>query len=195
MIVTNADRMLELLKRADSVSIEDMAKQLNAKPEQIEKLAKYMEEESLIAITFKFTKAFLSLPKQEAKAAKQEHKPVPKDMVEHELDDIIASLQKRDIAADIYNDLLKRGKELEINHKQELYTGCLPKTCRLHELLDITKLRIMLRHFNLTKDNGLVKQMKALLKEIDMTQSRLNQQKFLPDIKAVEELRRTVNAI
>src|SRR3990170_3924636 len=65
VVETEADRLIELLKTTDEISVTNAAKRLNADPKTIEAIATLLEEEDLLKIVYKLTTPYL-IPIKEA---------------------------------------------------------------------------------------------------------------------------------
>ncbi|MBU0758053.1 MAG: hypothetical protein KKF44_08330, partial [Nanoarchaeota archaeon] len=72
MLKTNVDRIMELLKKTSSLSVASISKELKIKPDVIQKSAKFLEEEGLLKIEYKFMKPYLNLVKAGNETAKKE---------------------------------------------------------------------------------------------------------------------------
>jgi len=64
MLKTNVDRLMELLGKHKEIAVKDAAMQLRTSIKQIEKLSKFLEEEGVVEVDYKFAKAYLKLLKE-----------------------------------------------------------------------------------------------------------------------------------
>jgi hypothetical protein len=73
MVKTDADRLLQLLRERQQIPMDEAAKALDLPAKAVEGLATFLEEESLMHITYKFTRAYLNDgPSQAVEKAKKD---------------------------------------------------------------------------------------------------------------------------
>ncbi|MBI4148955.1 hypothetical protein HY491_00765 [Candidatus Woesearchaeota archaeon] len=73
MLITNVDRVLEMLRTTQKLPVKGIAAALHAEPKSIEKLAKLLEEEKKLSITYKMLEPWLVYGFQEKQ--QKEKKP------------------------------------------------------------------------------------------------------------------------
>ena len=76
MLKTNVDKILDILQQRKEVMVSELAAVLKATPENIEKIAKLLEEEKLLTIKYKMMKPYLVYGFRERKKEKGEKKPL-----------------------------------------------------------------------------------------------------------------------
>jgi len=59
MLKTNVDKLLDILKEKKEIMISDIAVMLNTTPSNVEKIAKFLEEEKLLTIKYRMMKPYL----------------------------------------------------------------------------------------------------------------------------------------
>ena len=146
MLRTNVDAMLELLKPNTPTALADISKRLGTPETIVEKIAKYLEEEGILKIHYKFVKPYLVLLKPFNKNQFEEHleldadvdvKQEPKEdsaeRIPKMVEEIESSIKKGDFLA--AGEMYMRTKKIFGNMPQSKDKGNLQK--RLHRLLDI----------------------------------------------------------
>jgi len=59
MLVTNVDRIINLLRDNRQMSVQALAKELNSSTEQVEEIGRFLEEENIVTIKYRFLKPIL----------------------------------------------------------------------------------------------------------------------------------------
>ncbi len=83
-IRTVADELLELVKKAKKISVEDAAKQLKMPVANVQALVDFLVEERVFGIEYKFTTPYIYLYKEGIKEAKGKEKSLTKGLITKE---------------------------------------------------------------------------------------------------------------
>ena len=97
MLQTNVDKILTLLKQKNNLPIDIIAQTLKTNSEQIEEIAKFLEEESILTIKYKLLTPYLSLNQTKNKPITQikskENLLSAVDLSYHDLEELVRKVK------------------------------------------------------------------------------------------------------
>ncbi len=191
MIVTNVDKLLDLINKRKKITVEEASKELKASPKQLEKIATYLMEEELILMDYKLKGIDLKCIEKKSKELnlKPQTMPEPKEKEKE------TPTPKK--AADIMSSLIKQitspALKLEdINQIQSIFTklvsaakqdnfynrAFLNEINQFYELLESKKIILLIKSYKESKNKKLLELANQHYTSFTEMQSRLVQRGY-----------------